>query len=136
MEDDAHVLHFETGRQLRTQRVDVVDVHIEQLSRLGVDGVMVFVDVRIETYSTTIAVHELDLAHLGEFIERLVDGSQRDARHPLAGNFVKTLGGGVRLVAVHEGKQQLSLRGQATALLAVFGGDEFGGLHDVQTIRS
>lgn len=42
----------------------------------------------------------------------------------------------MRLVAVHEGKQQLSLRGQATALLAVFGGDEFGGLHDMQTIRA
>jgi hypothetical protein len=37
---------------------------------------------------------------------------------------------------VQEREDQLSLRRETTALRAVLGGNEFGGLHEVETIRS
>lgn len=76
MKDDADVLYFESGRQLRAQRIDVVDIHVEEFTRLGAHGVMVFVDVRVESHCSAVAVHELDLAHFGKFIQGLVDGAK------------------------------------------------------------
>jgi hypothetical protein len=45
---DAYVFHFETFGQLRPQRVEIVDVHIEHFARRGIERVVVIIDVWVE----------------------------------------------------------------------------------------
>ena len=124
MKDDAHILDFEASWQLGTQRVDVVDVDIEELASFCAYRVVVFFDIGVEPHRLTIAMHELNLPHCGEFVKRLVHRAQRNTRHALARHREQTFGGGVRFVAVHQREQQLTLRRQAAALLAILVGND------------
>ena len=136
MKDDAHVLHFEPGGQLCPQRIDVVDIYVEKFTRLGADGMVVLIHVGVESHCPAVAVHELDLPHLGEFFKGLVHGSQRDAGHSLAGFLEQPFGSGMGLVVVHEGEQQLALRGQTATLFLVFRCNDVRRMHVEQSILS
>jgi len=125
-EHDADLIDVKTLWQLGAKFVDVVDVDIKYFTGRSIECVMMVIDVRIESHCATVAMHELNLAHGCQLIERLVHRAQRNTRHALARHLVQTLGRRVRFVAVHQGEQQLTLRGQATALVAVGISDDFG----------
>lgn len=48
MKDDAHVFHLKAFGQLRPQRVEIVDVHVEHFARCGIERVVVVIDVWVE----------------------------------------------------------------------------------------
>ena len=129
MKDDADVFHFEAFGQLGAKCTEVVDVDIEHLTSCCIERMVVIINIRVKPDRTTIAVHELNFAHLREFIERLIHRSQRDARHSLARHRKEPVSGGVSGVLMQQRKDQFSLRGEASALLAIFRGNEVGGLH-------
>lgn len=135
MKHDAHVFHLEAFGQLRAQSIEIVDVHIKHFARRGIERVVVVINVRVEPQCTAVAAHELDFAHLREFVERLIHRAQRDAGHSLARHRKQCIGGRVGGVVVQQRKDQLSLRREATTLRAIFGGNDFGGLHAEHAIR-
>ena len=96
---------------------------------------MVLVDVRVESHGSAVAMHELHFAHFLQFVKRLIHGSQRDAGHALAGFVKEGVSGWMRDVVVHQAEQQLTLRRESAALLAVLGGDDVWCVHGLQGIR-
>ncbi len=76
------------------------------------------VDVRVEPRGAGAEVELLDLAHVGQVVEGLVDGAERHRRHLVDRRLVDPLGCRVPLVAVQDTEDALPLRRHLEAAFA------------------
>src|SRR5581483_3134868 len=95
------------GRDPQSRRVGV---HVDHPPAPLADKVMVGVDVRVEARRAGTEVELQDLAHVGEIVEGLVHGAQRDRRHHLGHGVVHRLRGRVGVRIMEDGEDRLALR--------------------------
>ena len=65
-------------------------------------------------------IDRLQFAHLYELAKCLINGSQRDARHLLAGHVEQALGSWVSVIFVQKTEKQLPLGGELQLLFAKY----------------
>ena len=77
---------------------------------------VVVAGVGVEARRPGAEVDRLDLAHGGQVVERLVDGTERDGGHLTAYRLVDRFGGRMRGRAVEHAEDRLALRGDLEPL--------------------
>jgi len=87
------------------------------------------VHVRVKACHAGAEIECLDLPELGEVVQRLVDGLERDRRHFGARRLVDDLGRGMRHVPLEDPEDALALRGDLAPTLAEQLAQLFGGAH-------
>ncbi len=87
---------------------------------------MVGVEVGIKTGGARPEIEYLDLTQLGQFVKRLVDGLERDARHPTSNPIPDRFRRRVLPVVLEHLEDPLTLRSDLAALGPETGGDLVG----------
>lgn len=83
------------------QLSNAFDVYITNFSTPITYHVMMVVDIWIKPRRPDSHIDELQLTHLSEFIERLIDGSKRDPGHPRTSHGIQRFSRRMRLIIVH-----------------------------------
>jgi len=95
-------------------------MHVANFPTFIAHDVMMIFNIRIKSNCSVAHIDELDLAHLGEFIESLIDGSQRNSRQFGICHRVNRLSRWMRFVVMQKLKQQFTLRSDFATLLTKY----------------